>query len=125
MKELTIEWIEKAEEDFVVAKAGLMLKPQPNSSICFHCQQCLEKYLKSILQENGKRFAKTHNLKILQESCLEFLPKLSEYKDLLFLLNVYAVDTRYPGKKISDEETNQSIQTMEKIREIIRRYFSL
>ena len=48
----TLEWIEKAEDDFAIA--GRELRARNNSdygAACFHAQQCAEKYLKAFLQE--------------------------------------------------------------------------
>jgi len=66
MKPLTIEWIEKAEEDSVMMLKGYRARKDPayNAS-CFHAQQCAEKYLKGRLEEAGIVFNKTHDLKEL------------------------------------------------------------
>ncbi len=44
------QWIAKAEQDYrtVVALSRLRVAPVPDS-ICFHAQQCAEKYLKALL----------------------------------------------------------------------------
>ena len=40
MKRLTAEWIEKAEEDYLVAvELACSRKLTPYNVICFHCQQ--------------------------------------------------------------------------------------
>ncbi|OPX99841.1 MAG: HEPN domain protein [Syntrophorhabdus sp. PtaB.Bin047] len=66
MNPLTAEWIEKAENDFATAVREMRVRKRPNyDAVCFHSQQCVEKYLKAILQENGIAFGKTHNLVIL------------------------------------------------------------
>jgi HEPN domain-containing protein len=60
MRELTKEWIQKTENDFSVASCEMRVRKNPNyDAICFHCQQCSEKYLKAILQENRIPFGKT------------------------------------------------------------------
>ena len=62
MNELTKEWVEKAEEDFDVADTLLYGRDVPlAAAICFHCQQCAEKYLKAYLQEHLIEFEKTTN----------------------------------------------------------------
>jgi hypothetical protein len=41
------QWVEKAEEDFRNAEYTLTLKERcPLNTVCFHAQQCVEKYLK-------------------------------------------------------------------------------
>ena len=40
------EWIEKAEEDYHVAISLRRLRRHPaHNAVCFHAQQCVEKYL--------------------------------------------------------------------------------
>jgi len=62
MKELTAEWVRKAEEDYHVAvKVHRGDDPFPNA-VCFHCQQAAEKYLKALMEECGLGVPKTHDL---------------------------------------------------------------
>jgi HEPN domain-containing protein len=53
MNPLTVEWVDKAEGDMAIAKRELRARKQPNyDAVCFHAQQCVEKYLKALLQEH-------------------------------------------------------------------------
>ncbi|PWU17906.1 MAG: hypothetical protein C5B50_10290 [Verrucomicrobia bacterium] len=56
MKQATREWVKKAENDFETAAALMRRKKILGDSICFHCQQCVEKYLKARLEEAGSTF---------------------------------------------------------------------
>lgn len=57
------EWISKAEGDFLTAGRELRARKSPNyDAVCFHAQQCAEKYLKAVLQENERNIPKIHNL---------------------------------------------------------------
>lgn len=63
---------------------------------CFHAQQCIEKYLKGLLQERLTQFPKTHHL----EKLVDLLPWDGVWDSLrpdLIALNPYAVEFRYPG----------------------------
>jgi len=62
MKLLTREWVEKAEEGYRVARRERQAKPPAYSAVCFHAQQCVEKYLKALLQEHESAFSRTHDL---------------------------------------------------------------
>ena len=43
-------WVEKAEHDLRNAEYVLTLaERRPFDTVCFHCQQCAEKYLKALL----------------------------------------------------------------------------
>ncbi len=59
MKLLTREWIDKAEGDFATASREIRVRKSPNyDAVCFHAQQCAEKYLKALLQESESRSAR-------------------------------------------------------------------
>lgn len=50
MKPLTREWVEKTEGDFLTAARESRVRKSPNyDAVCFHAQQCAEKYLKARL----------------------------------------------------------------------------
>ena len=47
MNPLTLEWVEKAEGDFITASREFRAREAPNFyAVCFHAQQMAEKYLK-------------------------------------------------------------------------------
>ncbi len=125
MKDLTKEWIEKAEEDFLVAKREIDLQPPAYGAVCFHSQQCVEKYLKAILQENDVYFEKIHDLKVLLEKCVQFLPELKDYTDEIDELSSFAVEIRYPGAEADREDAQECFSLADKIRKVIRNYFRL
>lgn len=71
MNPLTLEWVQKAEGDYVAAWREYRARKAPNyDAACFHAQQCVEKYLKAVLQEAGVYFTKTHDLEALLNLCL-------------------------------------------------------
>jgi HEPN domain-containing protein len=91
------EWVEKAENDFANAVNTLKMGEKcPTDTVCFHAQQCVEKYLKAILVWNGIEFPKTHNISELAALIpVVARPLLNdEEKDRL---TEYATGMRYPG----------------------------
>ena len=55
--------VEKAEHDLRNAEHTLTIEQDcPFDTVCFHAQQCAEKYLKALLVWKGIPFPKTHNL---------------------------------------------------------------
>ncbi len=99
MKPLTREWLEKAEGDLATAQRECRARKLPNyDAVCFHAQQCAEKYLKAFLQEHDTEFGKTHNLSILLDKVIVIAPMLEILRGSLQVLNIYAVDYRYPGE---------------------------
>jgi len=56
------EWARKAENDLKNATHALKLGAEcPTDTVCFHAQQCVEKYLKALLTFLGIDFPKTHD----------------------------------------------------------------
>lgn len=99
MKRLTREWVAKAEGDFAIVERESRARRNPSyDGICFHAQQCAEKYLKARLQEAGIRFGKTHDLIQLLEQVLVVEPSWESFRAELSILTDFAVDFRYPGE---------------------------
>ena len=96
MQALTREWVDKAEEDFSVA-AGLSRRRKnrvPNVQ-SFHCQQCVEKYLKARLVEAGKVPPKTHDLPQLLQLTIVHEPMWAAFMQGAKFLTDFAVAFRY------------------------------
>ena len=66
MKVEALEWVQKAEGDMNTARRESIVKKDPNhDAVCFHAQQCAEKYLKALFIETGLPLTRTHDLEIL------------------------------------------------------------
>jgi HEPN domain-containing protein len=62
------QWVEKAEHDLIAAEHTLTLEENcPLDTICFHTQQCAEKYIKAFLVQESIGFPKTHDLRALMQ----------------------------------------------------------
>ena len=95
MKPLTQEWIEKAEGDFRTAGRELRAKQLPNyDAVCFHAQQCAEKYLKASLQETDIPVPKIHDLTALLDL---LLPRNPEPAVCFRDADRLRLAVRYPG----------------------------
>jgi len=122
MKSITAEWIAKAEGDFATAQRELNAIQHPNyDAVCFHAQQCAEKYLKAFLQETNIAFPKTHDLTDLLALTLSVEPNWSSLTSDLNVLSSFAVEYRYPGDSADLIEAQESFQKCENVRQIIRR----
>jgi HEPN domain-containing protein len=115
------QWIEMAEEDLTNAEYTLtMPKGCPLGTVCFHAQQCAEKYLKGLLTLHNVPFPKTHDLLDL----LQRIPhdvQLGLQPDDLTLLNRYSVEVRYPGhwEPITRKEAQDAVAKAKKVRETV------
>jgi len=125
MKPLTHEWSQKAEGDYTVAATLWQAESAVYDAICFHAQQCIEKYLKAWLVEHESTFPKTHDLEALAKQCLPFLPDLALVMDELRLLTSFAVEIRYPGTSAERQDAESCWQTAVRARRLIRRHLGI
>ncbi len=121
MKLATREWIEKAEGDYHTALRERRVRRHPNpDAVCFHAQQCIEKYLKALLTEHETPFPKIHDLVKLGEMSVPLASELKAVEADLDLLSRYAVAFRYPGEEANREEAKAAIKALEKVRNLIK-----
>lgn len=112
------EWITKAENDLKNATHTLKLGKQcPTDTVCFHAQQCAEKYLKAFLVVLETVFPKTHDIELL----ISLLPKgvsipltITQQRQL----TEYSAMTRYPGsyEPISLSEAKTAVKLANKVK---------
>ena len=126
MRDDTRQWVSKAEGDFHVAERELLVTDQPSyDAICFHAQQCSEKYLKAFLSEKGVPFPPTHLLVDLLILCLPIDPDLEMLRKDLEDLTVYGVRVRYPGFDATLPAAQQAIASCARIRSVLRNKLGL
>lgn len=95
-QKISDEWIQKANNDWEAARL-LFEESGPSDTICFHCHQAVEKYLKAWLSKQGARFPLTHELANL---VLISKRKDADFENLLDdaeRLNAYYIPSRYPA----------------------------
>jgi HEPN domain-containing protein len=126
MNRLTAEWVQKAEDDFIVAQKMLRARKQPvYDAVCFHSQQCAEKYLKAFLQENSFDIPKTHKLPDLLKLCKEVDSSLEILVSDLLEVERYSVNVRYPGVSAEKEEAKGAYHAADIIRTFMRQKLEL
>ena len=126
MKASTREWIAKAEEDLAVAVSLSRPRKKPLwSPVCFHAQQCAEKYLKARLNEASVQFYKTHDLEQLLNQVLPVEPLWAAFRPELKRLTDSAVLPRYPGNFFTKAEAQRALKTCKAFRKEARLSFGL
>ncbi len=121
MQAITLEWVDRAEEDWDIAGLALRSRKTPRyNGVCFHTQQCAEKYLKARLQEDGVVFPKTHDLNVLLDLLLPSYPLWAALRPALLLLKDYAVDFQYPGETADKAEAREAMRLCRGVRETVR-----
>ena len=121
-KEKIEKWILKAENDLKIAKDEILTENPATDAICFHAQQCVEKYLKAYLSFIEKPFGKTHDIAFLIELCIEDNKEFNSLYDMMAnKLTRYAVEIRYPDDFYfpSLEEAKEAIEICEKVKQFV------
>ena len=115
-------WLMKADNDLKTGKDELASKNPATDTVCFHMQQCVEKYLKAFLVSEGKEISKTHNLAFILQRCVEidrdFIKIRNSGADEL---TIYAVSARYPDDFYmpSLKESKKALRIAEKIKKFV------
>lgn len=125
MNKLTAEWVQKAEDDFVVAGRLLKMKPLMKDQICFHCQQAIEKFLKAYLQQLVMPIEKTHDIEKLLDRLITKDETLRSLRRGADTLTRYAVDYRYPGLKTTPRKARAAFEKAKQFRTEIRKRLGL
>lgn len=116
------QWVEMAEHDLRNAQHTLTLKEDcPSDTVCFHAQQCVEKYLKALLLVHSVDFPKTHDLRVLMQLVSLHVELGLEMSEIV-ALNRYTVEARYPGdwEPITRDDAEEAVATARKAREAVR-----
>lgn len=126
MQPLSSEWVTKAEGDFATAERELRARKAPNfDAVCFHAQQCAEKYLKARLQEAGLASTRTHSLPALLDLVLPVEPVWETFRLDLATLSAYAVEYRYPGENADKDQAKEAVRLCRNFRKHVRISLSL
>ena len=99
-------WVRKAARRILATEQGC-----PYDTICFHCQQACEKYLKALLTLAGIHAPRTHDL----EEIFSLLPAAARPMidaSGLSALNPYAVEVRY-ADEWREPQRNDALRAME------------
>ena len=120
-RELIDSWIAKAEKDLISAKHELSFSDAVTETVCFHCQQAVEKYLKAYLVFLGISFTKTHEIGELITKCESRDSEISVLKEKADKLTDYAVEVRYPEDEFEPtlEEAKESFDIAKQIKEFV------
>jgi len=127
MNELIREWIDKADSDYRSADRELYpTEGKPNFDLtCYLCQQCVEKYLKGLLQHHGAAFPRTHDLVVLLDLIIPFYPLWEAWRASFRTLKDYAAEFRYPGESANPRIAVNAFKLATTFREQARDAFGI
>ena len=89
-KALAVEWFDKAEHDLLNVRNNLAAAEVPTDTVCFHCHQAAEKYLKGFLVWHAVPPDRTHDLEDLLQSCAGIDPRLGALRPLVHVSGAIA-----------------------------------
>ncbi len=116
------QWIDKAENDLRNAEHTLTMEEGcPFDTVCFHAQQCVEKYLKAQLTYLSIDFPKIHDVGELIRLLPPHLQPAISVADQERLTD-YVVEARYPGdwEPITRAEAEEMVTLARKVRQAVR-----
>jgi len=117
------EWMAKGDNDLKNAAHTLKLGDKcPIDTVCFHAQQCVEKYLKAFLVIIKKEFPRTHDIEMLislMPKSIDFSLSVEEQRKF----TEYATVMRYPGpyEPISLNEAKKAVKLARQIKRTIHK----
>lgn len=116
LKKKAGEWFRKGGSDLRSAEILIKDFQPPTDTICFHCQQAAEKYLKGYLTLNNIEFIKSHDLDYLLKLCIDNDRNFESFREIILILNKYGIEPRYPADipiYYSVEEAKKAIDLTE------------
>jgi len=126
MTPMTGEWVKKAEGDYDAVCTLLRSRKRSRyDTICFHCQQCAEKYLKGRLIEAGIAFPKTHELVVLLNLVVAVEPRWATVAIQMKTLAAWAVMPRYPGVDATSAWAKEAVSICRRFRKMARKSLGL
>ena len=119
--EVVGQWRAKAQSDWTTVEILVGSERCPADTVCFHCQQFVEKLLKAFLTCHGIEAPKTHDLRRLIQLAEPFAPELSRFSDASDVLTAHGVETRYPDdwREIEPTEMNQVVELARELGDIL------
>ena len=116
---LTLEWVRKAEGDYAAIELHQQAEAPDFYRVCFHAQQCIEKYLKAWLQEANICFLKTHDLESLLGLIVPTISTWHAWHADFSTLSGHEIDLRYPTK-LTKGDASHAMDVCDRVRQAVR-----
>jgi HEPN domain-containing protein len=95
MHEMAQEWIKAAADDLAAIEA-MITDARLTNIVAFHAQQAVEKALKALIENNGERIPRKHDLLLLYSKVSSLVTV--EDESILDTLNQLYTEARYPSE---------------------------
>ena len=118
---LTLEKVRTAESDWEgIKRLQQSLTPQLYDLVCYHAQQCIEKYLKAWLQEANLPVPRTHDLQELLNLIVPLHPEWRAWRTDFERFTTHAVDVRYEHYYATRADVEHAVRVCTEVRQTIR-----
>ena len=114
------EWFVKGDHDLQAVEILFTDPNPPTDTLCFHCQQAVEKYFKGFLTLNNIDFIKTHDLEYLLKLSHSSLKGIMDYEDEILSLNKYSIESRYPADLPVYYPIDEARRAFENAKELVK-----
>lgn len=119
----TKNWLVKALNDYKTAEKLINLPSEEiiTDTLCFHCQQSVEKFLKAFLVYHKIDFERVHSLEYLIKLCSTVDTEFEILYEITKDLSDYAIEIRYPDEFYipSIEEAKEAFNSATKVKDFI------
>jgi HEPN domain-containing protein len=112
------QWLDRAAEDLRVAGLVVDADPPMAGAAVFHCQQAVEKALKGLLVQRGKRPTKTHSIQEIGRAITGTDPDLDQMIADADRLSPYATEFRYPGD-LDQPDIDEARRALDLARDVV------
>lgn len=117
------KWLIKAFNDYKTAEKLIKLPEEEviTDTLCFHCQQAVEKLLKAFLINAGVEFGRVHSLEYLIKLCSNVDKEFESLYEITVNLTDYAVEVRYPDEFYipTIDEAHKAFESATKVKDFI------
>jgi HEPN domain-containing protein/predicted nucleotidyltransferase len=111
-------WIERAEDDFRIAKLSMAAADPATGAICFHAHACAEKLLKGLIVRHGTHPPRTHALPELLSLQAPAIRADAAVIEACALLQTLYPSSRYPeGPMPTSEEARRALDSARLVRD--------
>jgi HEPN domain-containing protein len=110
-------WLAKAQSDLLNIRNNLQAEHVPWDTVCYHAQQAAEKFLKGLLVYHGETPPRTHDLVVLIQKLVHYVPGLVSLESDCRRLTVYAVGSRYPDD-LFEPTKEEALELVEAVRRV-------
>ena len=121
MKAITQNWLNYAKADLLNCE-HIIKDVFLTNIVAFHSQQTVEKCFKAIIEENGIRLKRIHNLVKLYEITEKYINFTVDEYHLVILDRIYT-SSRYPGDTGLLPDGNPNIQEAQKMYEFAKQIY--